>query len=235
MSNLGKSEKGKKTGDGVHRPPPKKTGKSNLKLGEQLDKDKDFDAPTRTDGTGTPENPPSERPAEETGSLVAKQPPAPSVVGNRMEMHYLKPTFSKTKKGTRLIAFHLSLALTEKHIEDGILPVEVREGWEIMSMPKRRRKRFDIGFAGQRAEFHYTNDLEVDDPKLTLEAAEVTNASLAVIQKKGDGQSQKIIRLSFRLLVPVSTEVEQFAVQNYGNNFWVTLEETQEDLFSEED
>ena len=76
---------------------------------------------------------------------------------------------------------------------------------------------------------------DIDDVKLVLPAAEMTNVSLAVIQKKGDGQAQKIIRLSFRLQVPVSHEVERFAVSNYGNDWWLQLEETDEPMFEEDE
>jgi len=147
-------------------------------------------------------------------------------------MHYLKPTFSKTKKGMRLVAIHLSFALTEEHTADSLLPKGIRESWEVIS--KQGRKKLDlIGIPGQRAEFFMTQD--IDDVKLVLPAAEMTNVSLAVIQKKGDGQAQKIIRLSFRLQVPVSHEVERFAVSNYGADWWLQLEETDEPLFDEDE
>jgi hypothetical protein len=200
--------------------PPKKTGKRGVgPKDEPLDHVKDFETPVKKE-------------PEPEGSLLAEQPPQPTVVGDRILMHYLKPTFSKTKKGMRLVAMHLSFALTEEHTADSLLPKGIRESWEVIS--KQGRKKLDlIGIPGQRAEFFMTQD--IDDVKLVLPAAEMTNVSLAVIQKKGDGQAQKIIRLSFRLQVPVSHEVERFAVSNYGADWWLQLEETDEPLFDEDE
>jgi hypothetical protein len=237
-------KKKKKAATPIRKDTRKKSGKTNLTLANApersskpkpptpaLDEGRDFDKPTRGDGTGTPETAPAEAPAEK-GSLLAPQPPAPTVVGKRILMHYLKPTFSKTKKGTRLVAMHLSFALTEKHTADSLLPKGIRESWDVIS--SKGRKKLDlVGIAGQRAEFYMTQD--IDDVKLVLAAAEMSNVSLAVIQKKGDGEAQKIIRLSFRLQVPVTPDVEAFAVMNYGNDFWLTLEETEEDLFEEDE
>jgi hypothetical protein len=193
---------------------PKKTGKRGVK---PLDPKEDFDQPIRK---------------EPEGSLLAEQPPQPSVVGNRIKAHYLKPIFSKATKGERLLAMHMTFPLTEEHTEDSLLPKAVREAWAFIS--KHGRKRLDlVGIPGQRATFYLTPD--IDDAKLVLPAAKIINVSLAVVQKKGEGESQKVIRLSFRLQVPVSHEVAKFAELNYGNDFWIHLEETEEPLFDEDD
>lgn len=210
----------------------KKSGKTNLTLGNApevpdkkgpLNAEKDFDTPTKKAAA---------EPEAETGSLLTpEQPPAPTVVGKRILMHYLKPTFSKAKTGTRLVSMHFSLALTEKHIEGDLLPEAICESWEIIN-DKGRKKLDLVGIPGQRAEFYMTHD--IDDVKLILPAAEMSNVSIAVIQKKGEGESITVIRLSFRLTVPVSHEVERFAVTNYGNGWWLHIEETEEALFNAE-
>jgi len=215
------NKKGKSVEEHLPKRAPKKSGKRGIgpKV-DALDPVKDFETPVKKEVE------------EPKGSLLVEQPPAPTVVGDRILMHYLKPTFSKTKKGMRLVAMHLSFALTEEHTADSLLPKGIRESWEVIS--KQGRKKLDlIGIPGQRAEFFMTQD--IDDVMLVLPAAEMTNVSLAVIQKKGDGQAQKIIRLSFRLQVPVSHEVERFAVSNYGNDWWLQLEETDEPLFDEDE
>lgn len=228
-----KPAKKKSSALGPRAVPPKRTGKSNLTLKNALDDDKDFDKPVRGDGTGTPETAPSTpAAAKETGSsLMVEQPPKPTVVGDRIQMQYLKPSFSKTTKGERLLAMHMTFALTKEHTKDSLLPKAVRDGWTIMS--KHGRKRFDIEVPGQKAVFYLTPD--GDDDKLILPAAKVVSVSIAVIQKKGDGETQKIIRLSFRLQVPVSHEVAKFAENSFGSDYWVTLEGTQEPLFDEEE
>jgi hypothetical protein len=237
-------KKKKKAATPIRKDTRKKSGKTNLTLANApersskpkpptpaLDEGRDFDKPTRGDGTGTPETAPAEAPAEK-GSLLAPQPPKPTVVGDRILMHYLKPTFSKTKKGTRLIAMHLSFALTEAHTADSLLPEKIRNKWELIG--KEGLTFMEVsGVPGQRVEFYMTQD--IDDIKLLLGAAEMTDVALAVIQKKGDGEATRIIRLSFRLQVPVTQDVEQFAVTNYGNDFWLTLQETEDDLFEEDE
>jgi hypothetical protein len=194
--------------------PPKKSGKRGPR---PLDPKEDFDQPTKK---------------EAEGSLIAEQPPQPAVVGSRIKAHYLKPIFSKTTKGERLLAMHMTFPLTEEHTGDSLLPKSVCEGWGFIS--KHGRKRLDlVGIPGQKATFYLTPD--IDDAKLVLPAAKVINVSLAVVQKKGEGEAQKVIRLSFRLQVPVSHEVAKFAELNYGNDFWIKLQETEEPLFDEDD
>lgn len=211
---MAKASKAKRNQNLLPSKPPKRSGKRGPR---PLDPKEDFDQPVKK---------------EPEGSLLAEQPPQPGVVGNRIKAHYLKPLFSKTTKGERLLAMHMTFPLTEEHTEDSLLPKSVREAWAFIS--KHGRKRLDlVGIAGQRATFYLAPD--IDDAKLILPAAKVINVSLAVVQKKGEGEAQKVIRLSFRLQVPVSHEVAKFAELNYGNDFWIHLEETEELLFDEDD
>lgn len=202
---------------------PKKTGKRGIgPKPEPLDPEKDLETPVRKE---------PETPAQE-GSLLAEQPQQPAVVDDRIRMHYLKPSFSASPKGEKLLSMHMVFPLTEEHTQDSLLPKVIREAWDAIS--KHGRKKLDLnGIPGQHVVFYLTPD--IDDAKLILPAAKVTNVSLAVIQKKGDGEAQKVIRLSFRLQVTVSHEVEKFAVMNYRADFWVTLEESQEPLFDEDE
>jgi hypothetical protein len=209
---------------GMKTVPPKRTGKRGIGPKDEgpLDPGTDF----------KDEQAPAAGEQAEAGSLLAKQPPKPTVVGNRIQMQYLKPSFNKTTKGERLLSFHMTLALTKEHAADSLLPASIRAGWKIIS--KAGRKKLDlVDVPGQKAVFYLASD--GDDAKLILSAAKVVNVSLAVVQKKGDGETQKIIRLSFRLQVVVSSEVAEFAEQNYGADFWLTLEDTEEDLFDEEE
>ena len=168
------------------------------------------------------------------GSLIAEQPPRPVVVGDRCEAYFLKPTFSRMTKGDRLVALHMTFPLTQEHTEDGILPKRIRDDWALMNK-HGRTKLYLNGIKGQRVCFFLSSDAPEDDPKLLLPAAKVTDVQLAVVQKKGEGEAKKVIRLSFRLVVPVSHDVAKFAEMNYGNNFWIKMEETDEPLFDEEE
>ena len=206
-------------------PPPKRSGKRGLTLANAvhaaaLDQAADFDTPTRKE--------PEAQQAH--GSLLAEQPPKPKVVGDRFEVFYLKPIFAKTPKGDITVSLAITLPLEDSH--DGLLPKIIHDGYRDITKKGRKGMTF-TELPGQHAMFFLTSD--IPEESLVLPAAKMINASLALIQRKGEGEARKVIRLSFRLQVRLSKEVAHFAEQNLGNNFWLSLKETDEPLFDEED
>ena len=200
-------------------PPPKKTGKSGI--GPKIDPLDDFDTPTRRE--------PETKPIGGT-SLLVKQPEKPGVVGKRMKVFYDKPLFSK-KSDIITVSLLCSVPLEKEH--EDLLPKIIRDAYHDVS--KKGRKTINLKtdeLPGQRACFYLSHDSK--DETLTLPAARLTNVSLSEIQRKGEGSSRKVIRLSFRLQVKLSREVAHFAEHNLANDFWVELEDTQEALFDEE-
>jgi hypothetical protein len=207
-------------------PPPKRSGKRGLTLANAvhsaaLDADKDFDTPTRTQATVL---------GGAQGSLLIEQPPKPKVVGDRFEVFYLKPIFAKTPKGDITVSLAITLPLEDSH--DGLLPKIIHDGYRDITKKGRKGMTF-TELPGQHAMFFLTSDIR--EESLVLPAAKMINASLALVQRKGEGEARKVIRLSFRLQVKLSKEVAHFAEQNLGNNFWLSLKETDEPLFDEED
>lgn len=209
-------------------PPPKRTGKRGI--GPKPE------APEETTSAAAADEQPAGElvdTSEGEGSLLVKQPPKPTVVGDRIEAYFLKHTYSKTTEGKRLVSLHMTLPLTEEHTEDGLIPERIRDDWALMN--KHGRTKLELnGIGGQRVCIFLSSNAPEDDPKLVLPAAKVTNVQLAVVQKKGDGETKKVIRLSFRLQVPVSDKVAKFADGHYGANYWIKLEEAQEALFDED-
>jgi hypothetical protein len=206
-------------------PPPKRSGKRGLTLANAvhsaaLDPGADFDTPTRKE--------PEAQQAH--GSLLAEQPAKPKVVGDRFEVFYLKPIFAKTPKGDITVSLAITLPLEDTH--DGLLPKIIHDGYRDITKKGRKGMTF-TELPGQHAMFFLTSDIH--EESLVLPAAKMINASLALIQRKGEGEARKVIRLSFRLQVKLSKEVAHFAEQNLGNNFWLSLKETDEPLFDEED
>lgn len=199
-------------------PPPKRTGKRGI--GPALDPSDDFDTPTRKE---------AEAPKAQ-GSLLVEQPPKPKVVGDRFEVFYLKPIFAKTPKGDITVSLAITLPLEDSH--DGLLPKIIHDGYRDITKKGRKGMTF-TELPGQHAMFFLTSDIR--EESLVLPAAKMINASLALVQRKGEGEARKVIRLSFRLQVKLSKEVAHFAEQNLGNNFWLSLKETDEPLFDEED
>ncbi len=99
---------------------------------------------------------------------------------------------------------------------------------------KKARKAINFSeLPGQRAEFYISSDAK--EESLVLPAAKMINTSLALIQRKGEGQSRQVVRLSFRLQVKLSREVAHFAENNLQNSFWLKLSESQKELFDEAD
>jgi hypothetical protein len=196
--------------------PPKRTGKRGV--GPKLDPVVDFDSPVKKD------------PPEAKGSLLAEQPPKPTIVGDRMEVFYLKPLFGKTPKGDITVSLAITLPVKDEH--DGLLPKIVHDGYK--DILKKARKAINFSeLPGQRAEFYISSDAK--DESLVLPAAKMLSTSLMLIQRKGEGQSRHVVRLSFRLQVKLSHEVAHFAENNLQNSFWLKLSESQEELFDESD
>jgi hypothetical protein len=222
-------EKGEEEGQPARKtPPPKKSGKRGLTLANAvhsaaLDPGADFDTPTRKETEAEPQ-------PQAHGSLLVEQPPKPKVVGDRFEVFYLKPIFAKTPKGDITVSLAITLPLEDSH--DGLLPKIIHDGYRDITKKGRKGMTF-TELPGQHAMFFLTSDIR--EESLVLPAAKMINASLALVQRKGEGEARKVIRLSFRLQVKLSKEVAHFAEHNLGNNFWLSLRETEEPLFDEED
>lgn len=198
---------------------PKKTGKRGV-----------GPKPDSEDTNKKPDGETSQATEAKGSSLLVEQPPKPKVVGDRMEVFYLKPVFTKTPKGDILVAVAITVPIDKEHEE--LLPKIIADGYKDLL----KRGRSTIGFKelpGQRAEFYLSQDIK--EETLVLPAAKMINASLALVQRKGEGSARKVVRLSFRLQVKLSREVANFAEHNLQNSFWLSLKETEETLFDEED
>lgn len=195
---------------------PKKTGpKSGVGGVRPLDAAKDFDSPTKKD-------PESDQPE----LLETPKEKKPVVVKGRFIATILPPIYSsQPKSGDKLISFRISFALTEEH--EGVFPKIVEEGWKWVKKPHRPKTTIDM--PGQTVRFYLTHDDKEEE--LGLPVAKVTNANLAVIQKKGDGTALKVIRFQFRLQVPWSAQVSKFADSHYNTTMWLEMKTTQEALF----
>lgn len=169
------------------------------------------------------------------GSLLADNPPKPKVVGDRMEVFYIKPIFSKSAKGDLSVSLAFSVALEKEHKD--LLPQIVADAYH--DVLKKGRKSLTLrNVPGQRVELYLSHDAK--DVLLFLAAAKVTSASLALIERKGEGAARKVIRFSFRLQVPIpaqakSDKVSYFAERNLQNSFWMKTEDADPELFKEDE
>lgn len=206
---------------------PKRTGKAGIK--PPLDAKEDFDQPTRKDAAAGAE---VEARGDQPELLETPKEKKPVVVKDRFEVSYLKPIFSKMPKtGDKLISLQMSLALNEEHKVPGIMPKMIAEAWKFIA--KHGRKQITlVDVPGQNVRIYLTSDDK--EEQIGMPVVKMVNVSLAVIQKKGEGEALKVIRLQFRIQVPFSREVAKFAESNYGSKFWIEMHQTQEELFDEE-
>lgn len=185
---------------------------------KKLDTKKDFDKPTRKQEQGTLEL-----------KLAAKEPDK-LVRNKRMQVVYVKPHFDRNKKGNRYVALEVSAVVTKEH--DGLLPGPIAAAYS--DIAKKNRKRVDlINLKQQAGRFYLTHD--DPEPHLNLLAARLSHVSLQVIEEKGTGTANKVIRLSFRLRVPLSREVAHFSEWTFGDAYWMKMEEAQGHLLEDED
>lgn len=167
---------------------------------------------------------------EKGSSLIVEQPPKPKVVGRKFEAFYLKPVYKKNPKGVLLVGLQLTAVLEKQH--EDILPAIITNGY---------RATLKKGVAGQKMRDVPAQDLsffvahDQDDPMLILKTAQILNAHVDVVQRKGEGESRKVHRLSFLAQVRHSAPVLHFADKNYGNNFWIQFDKAQLDLGLEEE
>jgi len=224
---------------------PKRTGKAGIK---PLDPVEDFDTPVRKtmreaqeilDAEPMEEAVVEEEPEEEIAGSedpqgvlleIPESEAPPSVMKDRMLVHYVKPHFKKTKKGERTVSLEFSVPLTKEH--EDLIPAAVATGWKFLS--KRGMKRLDITEVPAQAIRLW---LAHDDQKETLflPLAGMTNVSLATIQQKGEGQARKVIRLSFRAIVKMSAAVGKWAEYNFEENVWMNMADSQEVMFPEDE
>jgi len=203
---------------------PKKTGKRGI---TPLDPVKDFDTPVKKDPEKQLEE--LDKPPVKKGSLLIEQPDTPTVANGRMKVFYDKPHFSKYKDVV-LIALQCTVPLTEKHLS--LLPKIVADGYHDVN--KKGRSRINLkDLPNQFVQFFLESDRKT--ASLTLKAAKIIGANLAVIQRKGEGSARKVIRFAFRFQTEDSDTINTFATKNLANDFWIEMENTQDDLWDEDE
>lgn len=166
---------------------------------------------------------------QKKGSLLIEQPETPTVANGRMKVFYDKPHFSKYKDVV-LIALQCTVPLTEKHLK--LLPKIVADGYHDVNKKGRSRINFK-DLPNQSVEFFLESERK--GASLSLKAAKIIGANLAVIQRKGEGSARKVIRFAFRIQTEDSDTINTFATKNLANDFWVSMENTQEDLWDEDE
>lgn len=203
-------------------PPRKRSGKSNLTLsgefrgGSLADQDAARDEKEKADPASV---------KEKGTTLLVEQPKKPKVVGDRFEAFYLKPSFGKNPKGDLTLGFRMTLEMTKEH--EKVLPKAIWDAYKDVT----KKNRAGVKLRDVRAQhvIFFLNEI-TNKESLELKVAQILQARIEVIVKKGEGESRKVIRLSFVFQVKHSRDAAHFADFNYGNHFWLAIEEVAPDL-----
>jgi hypothetical protein len=197
---------------------PKRKGTMGRKV-KPLNQKKDFDNPAKRD--------------PDQGTLVEIPPKEPEqlVQNDRMKVSYVKPHFDKNKKGNRYVALELSQVVTALHKD--LLPDLIIDGWQ--DITKKNRTRLDLkGIPSQMVKLYMAHD--IGEAALEMPVAKVTHVSLQLIEETGTGKAHKVIRLRYRLRVPLSRDVAHFSEWNFGDAYYLVMAEAAGDnLLEDED
>lgn len=184
--------------------------------------------------------PPPEDPAEKLvttqtemkvgpGTLLVEQPEKPGIANGRFRVFYDKPTFKKFKEEVPLISLRFSVPLEKGH--DPLLPKIAAEAHRDLSKRGRdliRLKDIPAQHALLFISEHHATEIAA------LPACKMMG-NIAVVERRGEGTSRKIVRLAFQLQTVRSESLAHFAEMNMGADFWLQLRDTQERLWDEED
>lgn len=222
---------------------PKRSGKPFLAGREGPEDDggdvtiqDDFEQPNVVAGTPAAEDltlqEADQPPAEEQQDLPMDMPEVPKVVRNgKMLAEFVRPHFEKEEAGDRWVGFEFAFPLTiehEKPENEGCLPTEVFEEWQHIKLGNVTLIKVTSVESQTLAVGLVPDDSEHD---LILTNAVITHPVLQIVEEKGKGKGKKVVRFSFRAVVPQIEGIARFAVDHHGDPVWINLQRAQETLF----
>lgn len=169
---------------------------------------------------------------EQEKMLLDDGAPTPSVQGRKMLSKYIRPHFEMDKDGERSVELEFSIALADAHKK--IIDPEVLDSWKFMEKKAKSDSRLSIAgitMPPQTIDVYFASDS--DESLLHLSAAEVTTAKLSVVEKTGDGKTEKVTRLQFRVAAELSKGVTKFATEQFGNPLWIEMAAAQGSLLND--
>lgn len=203
---------------------PKRTGQRGIK--PPLDPVEDFEKPVKTGEEAVAE---LDKPKAK-GSLLADNPPKPTVANGRMKVFYDKPFTTKVKDKI-LIALACTVVLEKEH--DELLPKIIADAHRDMRKGRTRINLTDI--PAQSVSFFLESTTPADEALIEIEACRMINTNLAIVQRKGEGSTRSVVRLSFRLQTVREAHLVEWASLNLANDHWIELSESQGTLWDDED
>lgn len=158
--------------------------------------------------------------AEQQRLLEKDGAPAPSVQNGAMLSKFVRPHFDM-EKDKRFVALEFSIALSDAH--KSLIDSEVLDAWKFID---RHHPKGIIGIEipPQTIDLYLAPD---DDAELHLTSADITAAKLSLVERNGDGKTEKVTRLQFRVVSEISKNIAAFAVANYGVAVWIKMQAAQ--------
>lgn len=141
-----------------------------------------------------------------------------------MAATYMNMSLSISKE-TKLLHLDFSMKITAKH--DDYLPDKVSEARKWVTRTENK-------LAGVDKVPPQTIDLYLDPHEkgttLHLVGAAIETANVSIVEETGKGSSNKVVRFKFRVRVERDADTLTFANWNDGQEFWITMKQTQERL-----
>jgi hypothetical protein len=169
-----------------------------------------------------PENVEPPKQAELLAPPEAAARPA-AVQNGRIHAMYNGLGLERDKDGERLVHLDFSFIL-EPAIHDSFIPDKVLEAWRFLQTSGEK----GVMLNGIPAvTFDVWIEPKAKKPELHLAGAEFSKAIVQVVEEVGKGKAKKVTRFAFRLLVERDEDVIEFAAWRDGEEFWLTMPETQ--------
>lgn len=208
-----KAKKGARKPEDTLPKTAKRNGKKYL-AGRPLDPDEDFATPAK-------------KPQEEMFSKEETNSERPTVLEGKMLVIFLKPIYSKPPKRDREIALQMSMPLSDLHMKGRTLDPKIKKAWDTVS--EGDANSVDLGeLDPRRVEIFLAPDIK--KPELDFHVARIAACKVGLVQKRGEGEARRMVRLLFRVQVPVNKQVSEFADNSYPNPFWISFSKTNEEL-----
>lgn len=162
------------------------------------------------------------------GQLIADSEVAaiePSAVQNdRIAATYLGDSKSR-EKDTAMVYLDFSFTLTNEHKK--FVPDKVADAQTWLT--KNDNKLVGVNHLPAQTVDVFLSPNE-KSPELHLVGAEMTKATVSMIEETGKGKTKKVVRFKFSLLVERDRDLKDFTWENDDKQFWLTLEDTQQSL-----
>lgn len=167
----------------------------------------------------------------QTEMPVEPQEPAKKVRKGHMLVKFVRVKVEKEKEKL-LLGLEISFALDEAH--EGKLPKQVQDCWDYVKGGNSKRDDI-LNIPHQTIELRLTPDDE--GPVFSALGMEITNATMSLIEEKGSGKAEDVIRFSFVAWMRIdesNKHILWWAATHMDNAFWMKLRKTQGSLLEKD-